>query len=259
MSWWRSRTAGYGVSAFSTRGALIDTGFPGVRGEFERLLDTLRPDGVILTHYHEDHAGNAELVARRGIPLAAPPATLPLIRSRQQMGAYRRWCWGAVPTLASPVVPFEHPMLELVPTPGHSADHHAVWDAEREVLFAGDLFLGVKVRVARPGEDPRILAASLRQAAALRPRLMFDSHRGPVADPTKALIAKAEWLEDAIAMVDRYAQAGWSDGEITRAVLGKEELVAYASFGDLSRLNFVRAVRTSAAIRASVPTPSPAP
>ena len=36
------------------------------------------------------------------------------------------------------------------------------WDAERETVFGGDLFLGVRVRVAHPGEDPRQLARSVR-------------------------------------------------------------------------------------------------
>lgn len=245
MTSWRSRTVGYGVCAYFVRGVLIDTGFPGVRGEFERLLDELRPRGVMLTHHHEDHAGNAEAVARRGIPLAASPATMSLIRARQPMGAYRLWCWGAMRTLESTVLPFDHVGLEWIATPGHSADHHAVWDPERESLFAGDLFLGVKVRVARPGEDPRTLVGSLRRAAALRPRMLHDAHRGEIADPVDALHAKADWLDEAIARIDRYHEAGWSDRAIARAVLGREEPVSYASLGDLSRLNLVRSVLAS--------------
>src|ERR687883_200145 len=124
---------------------------------------------------------------------------------------------------------FESDALTLVHTPGHSQDHHVVWDAERETVFAGDLFLGVKVRVARPGEDPRQLARSLRAVAALNPKRMFDAHRGPVPKPADALRAKADWLEATIAAVEARIASGWGDRQIVREVLGREELTHYVS------------------------------
>jgi glyoxylase-like metal-dependent hydrolase (beta-lactamase superfamily II) len=149
--------------------------------------------------------------------------------------------------LTSTLEPYEPAGLELVATPGHSPDHHVVWDAERGILFAGDLFLGVKVRVARPMEDPRALAASARRAAALRPRVLLDAHRGIVPNAAEALLAKAAWLEETIGAIDERIARGWSDRAITGAVLGREDAVALVSRGDLSRLNFVRAVRATAA------------
>ena len=58
---------------------------------------------------------------------------------------------------------------------------------------------------------------------------------------------------DAYVYVDREAfdthiAAGWSDRAITRAVLGREDGVHYVSSGDLSKVNFVKAVRTGAAL-----------
>jgi hypothetical protein len=118
-----------------------------------------------------------------------------------------------------------------------------VWDAERETLFGGDLFLGVKVRVAHPGEDPRQLAATLRAVAALAPRRLFDGHRGLVANPVELLLAKSDWIDETVARVERRLREGWSDAAVRTEVLGREELAGYFSWGDYSRLNFVRAVR----------------
>ena len=241
-----SRAFGYTVSAYVYRGLVIDTGFPDVAGEFGALLDRVRPSGVVLTHHHEDHAGNISAVARRTLPLATAPATLEALRAGERAGLYRRVVWGTLAPLAAPPAPFEADGLTLLHTPGHSADHHAAWDAEREILFAGDLFLGVRVRVARPGEDPRRLARSLRAAAELRPRLMFDAHRGAVPEPARALAAKADWIEETVAAIDRRIAQGWGDATIARDVLGPEDLVGYVSMGDLSRRNFVRAVRAGA-------------
>jgi endoribonuclease LACTB2 len=245
---WRSAAMGYSVFVFLVRDQLIDTGFPGARRAVARLLDERRPRGVVVTHQHEDHAGNVDLVARRGTPIAMARATEDALRAGEaSVGLYRRACWGAMAPLRGAIEAYEPSGLELLPTPGHSPDHHAVWDAERETLFSGDLFLGVKVRVARPMEDPRALAESARRAAELRPRRLLDAHRGIVPNGADALRAKAAWLEEAIGAIDERIARGWSDRAITRAVLGREDLVYAVSRGDLSRLNFVRAVRATGA------------
>lgn len=242
---------GYWVYVFLVRGQLVDTGFPGARATVARLIEERRPRGVIVTHQHEDHAGNVELAAERGLPVAMARETEAALREGEaNVGLYRRACWGSMTPLRGTIEPHEPRGLELIHTPGHSPDHHVVWDAERETLFAGDLFLGVKVRVARPMEDPRALARSVRRAAALHPRVVLDAHRGVVPDGTEALLAKAAWLEETIGAIDALIERGWSDRAITRAVLGREDIVYTVSRGDLSRLNFVRAVRATATSRA---------
>jgi glyoxylase-like metal-dependent hydrolase (beta-lactamase superfamily II) len=241
-----SRSIGYSVSAYLTRGILIDLGFPAVWGEFAEFIDDARPVGAIITHHHEDHGGNAELAARRGLPLAASEATLALLRGGEPIDLHRRIIWGTPKRLTSPVQPLASDALHLIPTPGHASDHHVVWDAERETLFAGDLFLSVKVRAAHPGEDPRELARSVRTAAALRPKRMFDAHRGLVPDPVNALLAKADWLDETIATIERHVAEGWGDRAITRAVLGREDAAHYVSRGAMSKINLVRAVRGTA-------------
>jgi len=243
----RSRLVGYSVSAYLVRGVLEDTGFPADAADLARLLAELRPRGAVVTHAHEDHAGNVELLARRGVPLALAAATDAAVRHVTPIGFYRRFTWGAMSPLVSPVDPFDVAAagLTLLPTPGHSADHHAVWDPETGTLFGGDLFLGVKVRVAHPGENPRLLARTLRRVADLRPRRLFDAHRGHVAHAEGALRAKADWLEETIGRIDRRVAEGWSDEAIRAHVLGPEEPAGYFSRGDYSRLNVVRAVRNS--------------
>jgi hypothetical protein len=110
-------------------------------------------------------------------------------------------------------------------------------------LFGGDLFLGVKVRIAHPGEDPRLLARTLRTVAALGPTRLFDAHRGFVPDPAPALVAKADWTDETIAAIERRIAAGAPDEVIVRELFGGESLPGRVSGGDYSRTNFVRAVR----------------
>lgn len=237
-----SRFFRYGVNVYATRGVLIDCGFPAVGAELERWLDANPTTGAILTHAHEDHAGNVERLARRGLPIQMAPESESDARAPEPIGLYRRLCWGAYTPLRTALTPFADPAFELMPARGHSRDHHVVWDAERETLFCGDLFIGIKVRVAHQNEDIRGQVPVLRSMAALRPRRVFDGHRGALADPVAELTAKADWMEEMIGAIEHRASEGWSERAIRNDVLGREDSTGVASFGDYSRLNFVRQV-----------------
>ena len=202
LTGWRNRTVKLTVNIYEVRGVLVDSGFPRAARAVAAIIERLRPRGVVITHRHEDHAGNAELVAALGVPLAMPVATAVAVRDPRPIGCYRRYTWGSPPPLRSPVDPFRPNDFELRATPGHSDDHHAVWDRETGTLFAADLFLGVRVRVAHANENPRATVRSLRAAIRWDPDRMFDGHRGFVPRPGAALAAKADWMEETIARVD---------------------------------------------------------
>ena len=243
MSSAASRLVGYSASAYAVRGVLVDCGFHSARAAMDTILERERPDGVFITHYHEDHAGNVERVAQRGIAISASEETMAKMRAPAPIRFYRRFTWGSAPPLRSPVTSFESDRLVLSAAPGHCSDHHVVWDAAEGTLFGGDLYLGVKVRIAHPGEDPRLLARTLRHIAALGPVRLFDAHRGFVPNPAPLLIAKADWTDETIAAIERRIAAGASDSAIVRELFGGESVPGYFSGGDYSRTNFVRAVR----------------
>lgn len=238
-----SRMARLDVSAYLVRDVLVDTGFPHVRRALANLLDERRIEGAMITHWHEDHAGNAELLAARGIPLAMHDETERKLRASEPIRLYRRVVWGSSPTLRAPLRPFGHSVLRLVQTPGHSPDHQVVWDPESETVFSGDLWLGVRSRVMHESENPRLIVDSLRTVLALKPRRMFDAHRGEVREPVDAIAAKIGWMEDTLGTIESRLDAGWSDRAILDAVLGGDEPVALLSFGEYARMNFVKAAR----------------
>lgn len=237
----RSAAVGYDVSAYLVRGMLVDTGFRHVRRDLEDALGEHRPRGVIVTHWHEDHAGNAPTLAVR-FPMWMPEHTERKLRERQQVKLYRHFTWGRPDALETSLMPFDCSPLQAIATPGHSADHHVVFDPETATLFSADLWLGVKVRVMGASEDPYKIMTSLDRAIALQPRRMFDAHRGLVNEPVAALEAKRNWLRDTVCEVERRLAAGDSEGSIVRAVLDGEERTALVSQGEYSRRNLVRAV-----------------
>jgi glyoxylase-like metal-dependent hydrolase (beta-lactamase superfamily II) len=242
MRSWQGRLAGYEVSAYIVRRVLVDTGPPHARARMLAAVADIAPRGVVITHCHEDHAGNAAELAAAGLPLLLHPACERALRHPEPIGLYRRLVWGSARPFTAAVHDFDPAPLTVLPLPGHTDEHLVAWDAERRILVGGDLFLGVKVRVAHGGESPRRLVASLRAAAALEPRLLLDAHRGAVRDPVPLLQAKIAWMEATVGEIARLGARGVGEREITRRVLGREELVGWVSRGEYSKRGFVRAV-----------------
>ncbi|HJQ19212.1 MAG TPA: MBL fold metallo-hydrolase [Gemmatimonadaceae bacterium] len=249
----RSVMIGYDVSAYLVGGLLVDTGFRHVAGDFARVLVDLAPRGVVVTHWHEDHAGNAPDVAMSGVPIWMHEFTQRKLREHEQLKLYRRVVWGRPVALHGVITPFDPSPLQVIATPGHSADHHVVWDARTRTLFSGDLWLGVKVRVLGAEENPYAIIESLRAAIALEPARMFDAHRGLVANPVEMLRAKRDWMQNTIGTIEQLLDAGAGESEILNRVLGGDERSAFFSQGEYSRRNFVRTVARNRATGSRLP------
>lgn len=240
------RLTGYQVSAFLHDGVLIDTGLPRARRSLTRWLDAHPVRGVIVTHWHEDHAGNLALLVARGVPATVQARTLELLPRIASLPPYRRLVWGEAPPVPSVPGPAPH-RFEILPTPGHSEDHVAVWDPEDRILFLGDLFLGVRACTMHRGEDPYALLDSIERMIALQPVEAFCAHRGRLRDPVRALEARARWLDHSLREVERLVDEDWTDRAITFQVLGAERLGPLLTSGELARRHFVEAVRAELA------------
>jgi endoribonuclease LACTB2 len=237
----RSSAVGYDVSAYLVRGVLVDTGFRHVADELDKTVLALRPRGVVVTHWHEDHAGNAPSLAER-LPMWMPEYTEAKLRERQQVKLYRHFTWGRPNALRGALRAFDPAPLLVIPTPGHSPDHHVVFDPESRTLFSADLWLGVRVRIMGASENPYQIIESLTRTIELDPVRMFDAHRGLVENPVEALKAKCHWLQETVATIERRLDAGDSETAILKHVLGGEERTALVSQGEYSRRNLVRSV-----------------
>ncbi len=244
FSTWRSRSVGFGVSAFVVRGVLVDTGFPDCAGDLARYLRASRPAGCIVTHFHEDHAGGVGAVVRAGVPVWMDARTAQRVCAPAPVGPYRRYTWGS-PGPVGAVEPFAPPpALSCIATPGHADDHHVVWDGATGTVVGGDLFIGIKVRGAHRNERPRALVRSLRQCIALAPVRLFDAHRGIVDAPIPLLVAKVEWMERTLDAIDARIKRGDDDVTIARAILGNDWVTRVFTAGDYSTESFVAAVRS---------------
>ena len=103
----RTRLVGIAVSCYLVDGVVVDTAFPDVRRDFRAWLDECRPRGILLSHHHEDHAGNMNSVAKRALPAWVAPDTLHALRHVKKIGFYRHFTWAEMRVLTRDIIPFD--------------------------------------------------------------------------------------------------------------------------------------------------------
>lgn len=235
------------VFVFRHGSTLIDSGpsnqWPAVRafaGEAPLEL-------VVASHHHEDHAGNlARLKSELGVSVLAPEESLEILADGFHVPAYRRHVWGPSPepVEAEPLPErLEIPsgdILEPVLLPGHSHDMTCLLDRRRGVLFSADLYVASKLRYLRYDEDLPLHVDSLRRALELDFDTLLCSHRGVLTDGKELLRRKIDYLESLAERTAPLAGKGLSARQITRRLVGREDLVFYVSRGQYSKIHLIR-------------------
>ncbi|MGD2151873.1 MAG: MBL fold metallo-hydrolase [Gemmatimonadales bacterium] len=145
----------------------------------EVALGALDVAALCITHYHADHAaGAADLVLRLAAPLAATPESA----ERAALDP---------PDLllaAGSTVSFGGGQLEVVPAPGHCADHVCFHWPQARSLFTGDTVLGEGTSMIAPPEgDMAAYMATLERLAQLDLSIIYPGHGPEVYEPAAKL------------------------------------------------------------------------
>lgn len=207
------------------RAAFIDTG---PNNAVPRLLAVLEAEGldcgavdyVIPTHVHLDHAGGVGLLMKQ-LPNAKllihprgarhmidPTVLMEGVRAVYGLEVANRDYGELVPVPEQRVVTTTDGMtvelagrpLRFMDTAGHARHHHCVWDEASRGWFTGDTF-GIAypelhtsrgpyvVPATAPTQfDQQALHASVARLLAEKPRLMYLTHYGAVAEPEKLAV-----------------------------------------------------------------------
>jgi glyoxylase-like metal-dependent hydrolase (beta-lactamase superfamily II) len=237
----------YWTGVYFLDGLLIDSGPPNLHREVARLVEECKVRECVTTHHHEDHSGNHALLRERfGIlPLAHAAGVARIASPDPQPQFYRRAAWGVpAPARAEAVSDrFETPQFRfrVIHTPGHSADHIALFEPNRGWLFSGDLYLAPKLRYLRADEDIYAMLDSLRRVVALEPEKLYCQHRGLVEHGAAMLRLKLEFLTELGGRIHNLHRKGLPEGEIARALPGNDLRWRIWTGGHFSKRNFVRA------------------
>src|SRR5215218_1533381 len=158
--------------------AVVDTGVGGSADEIGAVLDKAGPGWagvrhVVLTHKHPDHAGSVGDVLTQATNATGyvGAADLAEVQAPRQLKAL-----GDGDEVLG---------LQVVATPGHTAGHLAVFDADTGLLVAGDALTNMdRLAGSNPQftEDKVAAVASVRKLAQLAPRTILVGHGAPVVD-----------------------------------------------------------------------------
>lgn len=173
--------------------------------------DSLRLTGVVLTHYHADHAGGslgewqvsgvAELLELVDVPIHIQGDELPYLEATTGLGPEAFVTHGAGDTLA-----LGEGELTLIHTPGHTPGSQCLRFGS-SVLTGDTLFLNGCGRTDLPGGDPAALHETLSRTLGALPgeTLVLPGHnyspepsatmaRLRQTNPVLAPLGEEEWL-----------------------------------------------------------------
>jgi glyoxylase-like metal-dependent hydrolase (beta-lactamase superfamily II) len=171
--------------------AIIDPG-PDDEAHARALLDAVRGETVthiLITHTHRDHSPNAARIkATTGAPTYAEGvhrASRPYYESETmstEAGADRDFKPDIV-VRDGEIINGDGWALEVVATPGHTANHIAFAWPERKLIFVGDHVMGWSTSVVMPPDGSMIdYMASLHRLAKRDEQLYFSGHGPEVPD-----------------------------------------------------------------------------
>lgn len=229
---------------------LVDTGPPNRWWTVRRFVDAQHEahgiEHVVLTHHHEDHAGNAARIKRRlEVPVLAPEASRAPLAEGFPMEWYRRLIWGKPKPVEARPVPGMLPVgggrfLQPIPTPGHADDMVCYLVPDEGWLFTADLFIAREPRYLRYDENVLPLIASLHRVLEYDFEVVFCGHRGVIENGRQALREKLRYLEALCAVVQRRYESRESINHITKQMLGRNGPLNWFTGGDFSKKHMVR-------------------
>lgn len=228
-------------------GLLIDCGPPKARGAVATLLDRLKPEQAALTHYHEQHSGNADLLNERGLVPYLHPDGVEILKEgfpRQLM--YRRFLYGTpAPARFQPMpdtIRTKAHTFQVLSLPGHCPGHVGFYEPEQEWLFAGDLYTGTLITSLKEEEDLEEHIASFEKIRSLPVRVLFGSHIGSITDPRYLIENKWYNLTGIRDQIVGLKNRRMKFGQIKRAMRLKEGMRYYLTQGDFAREHFITSV-----------------
>src|SRR5215472_15385442 len=137
-----------------------------------------KPVAIFATHYHIDHVGGLEVLARElGLPVWAHAETSKRVGEEL---VTRRLSDGESITLGG------EERWQVLETPGHAWGHLCLWSETERAVVVGDMVAGVGTILIAPGDgDMRLYLEQLDRLARLPARLALPAHGEPIDEPNR--------------------------------------------------------------------------
>lgn len=232
---------------------VIDTGQHHMAKAVKTLLPEKKISGIALTHHHEDHSGNAAMLsAMHRIPVMGHPLAAAKLRRGFAIRPYQYLVWGKAPAVGvlplTGVIETERFALLPVKTPGHSKDHIVFLEKQHGWLFAGDLYLGERIKYFRSDERIDDQIASLKKVLQFEFDALFCAHNPCLTDGKSKIKNKLQFLEDFYGQVKILVAKGFSEKAVIKELdPATDRLIKWMTMGNVSYANMVRSAMASIA------------
>lgn len=223
---------------------VIDSG-PSNQWKYVRPFILQRPcRQLLLTHHHEDHAGNAGAIQKlTGVQPRAPAETAAILKRGFRIPPIEKLVWGSAGRADAAALPDSitiggEPVIPIA-TPGHASDMVCYLLPERGWLFSADLYISNRLKLARREESVPILLQSIRRVLECDFEVILCPHRGVLEDGRRKLRQKYDYLLDLAGRARELEGRGLALPEISRRLLGREGLMSLLSGYDFSKRNLI--------------------
>lgn len=238
-------------------GLMIDTGPRNMAPETIPFLQDIPIEQVALTHLHEDHVGLSSWLAQsKRADIFIHSESVAATTRSNNLPWHRRWSWGiAEPFISKPLparIERDKHTFEVIPTPGHTADHVVLYEKEKGWLFTGDLFVNAHPIQWSPDESADQYIESLQRLLELDFDTMFCGHAGICQNGKELIRRKLQYLLELRDKVAGLSKKGYSPRQINRILFPKQPASTYFTKGEWSSYHLVNSMLESAQARNQV-------
>ncbi len=225
---------------------LIDTGPTNQWKDIRLQLKDTDIQQLLITHHHEDHAGNTQRIAEmKGIVPLAPALGQAKIASGFKTPVMQKLIWGSPVPAKTDTMPEEFTLTDGSPviavhTPGHAKDLTCLFLPKQKYLFSGDMYISRSLKYMRADENLEQLMDGLRKLLKLDFEIVFCPHNGIVEDGKAALQDKLNNLEAMCQKAAAYSAEGLTEEQVIEKLVGPEDMLSKLSRYNISKGNLVR-------------------
>ncbi len=230
-------------------GLLIDTGHRRVKKEVLNKIKDLDVQHIFVTHYHEDHSGNIDLLQNHfHCNVYASTECCTLMKDPPKISLPQNLLWGTRPANSNLIpitelIETPHYQFELIPIPGHASDMLALYEPNKKWMFSADLYLISYIDYFLYNESIVQQIKSIKKILEYDFDALLCSHNPQFKNGKEKLKKKLKFLEGFNESVLELHNEGYSEKLIMKKLKLKENWgLRFFSGGDLSKLNMVKSV-----------------
>jgi len=237
------------VHVYYIDGLLIDTGHSNMENEIFSKLKDLDVQQMFLTHHHEDHTANTNILQKHfTCPVYSSKLCAGIMKSPPKISFAQWLTWGQPQAIDhikikedSLVTP--HYTFDIIPIPGHAIDMVCLHEKNEGWLFSADLYVYHYIKYFMRAESVAQQIESLKKVIKLDFDILYCAHNPQFENAKECLKKKLQFLEDFYGNVSQVYHKGHSAKAIFKTLKLKENWqVKILSGGELSTLNMVRSI-----------------